>query len=89
MTNRRLASLLMGLGITTFTVRALVKKYANSGGVVIDPKIKKDLPIAKNLQTIDDKEGNYDIDGVSFDSEGVVVSSDNNKELHVGSSSLH
>ena len=45
----------------------------------IDPQVKENLPIAKNLKTIPDATGNYDIDGVSFDSEGVVVSSDDNK----------
>ena len=90
MTNRRLAGLLMGLGITTFTVGALVKKYLHgSDEIEIDPQIRKDLPIAKNLPTIDDKEGNYDIDGVSFDSEGVVVGSDNNKNIQVETSFLH
>lgn len=40
------------------------------------PHIREQLPIAKDLQTIPDTEGNYDMDGVSFDSEGVVVGSD-------------
>lgn len=34
------------------------------------------LPLAKDLPTINDSEGNYDIDGVSYDSVGVVVGSD-------------
>lgn len=45
----------------------------------IAPEIHENLPVAKNLKTIPDVEGNYDIDGVSFDSEGVIVSSDDNK----------
>ncbi len=40
------------------------------------PHVKAQLPIAKDLKTIPDQEANYDIDGVSFDSEGVVVGSD-------------
>ncbi len=39
------------------------------------------LPIAKDLQTIPDVQGNYDIDGVSYDDEGVIVSGDNNKTI--------
>jgi hypothetical protein len=42
----------------------------------ITPEVKEQLPIAKDLKTIPDQEANYDIDGVSFDSEGVVVGSD-------------
>lgn len=40
------------------------------------PHIQANLPIAKNLKTVSDMDGNYDMDGVSFDSEGVVVGSD-------------
>ena len=39
-------------------------------------RVAKHLPIAKNLKTISDQEGNYDLDGVSFDTEGVIISSD-------------
>lgn len=42
----------------------------------IAPHIHAQLPIAKDLPTIPDFEGNYDMDGVSFDTEGVVVGSD-------------
>jgi|GEM_PF-5872106 len=42
----------------------------------VAPEIQAKLPIAKDLPTIPDQEANYDIDGVSFDSEGVIVSSD-------------
>jgi hypothetical protein len=42
--------------------------------------VKAQLPIAKNFQTIPDFDANYDMDGVSFDSEGVVVSSDRHFE---------
>lgn len=34
------------------------------------------VPLAKSLSTIPDVQGNYDIDGVSYDSEGVVIGSD-------------
>ena len=44
--------------------------------VSMSPGVKAQLPIAKDLPTISDQEANYDIDGVSFDSEGVVVGSD-------------
>lgn len=42
-------------------------------------RVAKRLPIAKPLRTIPDVKGNYDIDGVSFDTEGVVVSGDYSK----------
>jgi hypothetical protein len=45
----------------------------------ISRRVAKKLPLAKPLRTIPDVVGNYDIDGVSFDSEGVIVSGDNNK----------
>lgn len=44
------------------------------------PHVQAKLPIAKDLPTIDDQAANYDIDGVSFDSEGVIVGSDNQSE---------
>lgn len=43
------------------------------------PHIKENLPVSQKLKTIPDVEGNYDIDGVSFDAEGVIVSSDDTK----------
>ena len=43
----------------------------------VAPHVKANLPIAKDLPTIHDSEGNYDMDGVSFDTEGVIVGSDN------------
>lgn len=44
--------------------------------------VRAKLPMAKNLQTIPDFDGNYDIDGVSFDTEGVVVGSDRQSQTH-------
>lgn len=44
--------------------------------VHVAPHIHAQLPIAKDLPTIPDFEGNYDMDGVSFDTEGVIVGSD-------------
>lgn len=52
--------------------------YTRVGGKV-SAKVAEKLPLAKDLPTIPDVEGNYDIDGVSYDSEGVVVSSDQSK----------
>lgn len=46
-------------------------------------QVSRKLPIAKPLNTIPDVSGNYDIDGVSFDTEGVVVSGDANKGLNL------
>jgi hypothetical protein len=47
------------------------------------PEVRRRLPLAKNLNTIDDRQGNYDMDGVSFDTSGVVVSGDAHKIHHV------
>ena len=48
--------------------------------IQVAPHVQAKLPIAKDLPTIPDQEANYDIDGVSFDSEGVIVGSDNQFE---------
>ena len=54
--------------------------------IYMAPHIRQNLPIAKELLTISDFDGNYDLDGVSFDSEGVVVGSDQQthaqKQIH-------
>ena len=61
-------------GATTYFLYRWLKPTAP----FIAPHVEDQLPVAKNLKTIPDVEGNYDIDGVSFDSEGVVVSGDEN-----------
>ena len=48
----------------------------------VAPHIREHLPIAKDLPTIPDFDGNYDMDGVSFDSEGVIVGSDLSSHAH-------
>lgn len=53
-------------------------RWFRPAGPLVAPHIENNLPLAKNLKTIHDSEGNYDIDGVSFDSEGVIVSGDEN-----------
>lgn len=45
----------------------------------MSPHVEENLPIAKSLQTVPDTSGNYDIDGVSFDTEGVIISGDDTK----------
>jgi hypothetical protein len=42
----------------------------------LHPTVESKLPIAKDLYTVSDFVGNYDMDGVSFDTEGVIISSD-------------
>ena len=54
-------------------------RFLRQSKPLVAPHVEANLPIAKNLKTIPDVQGNYDIDGVSFDSEGVVVSSDETK----------
>lgn len=44
------------------------------------PHIQAKLPIAKGFKTVSDYDGNYDMDGVSFDTEGVIVGSDGHFE---------
>lgn len=46
------------------------------GAPKIEPHVQAKLPIAKDLPTIPDQDANYDMDGVSFDTEGVIVGSD-------------
>jgi hypothetical protein len=53
---------------------ALAPKHGLDGR--LSARVANQLPIAKNLKTISDQEGNYDLDGVSFDTEGVIISSD-------------
>jgi hypothetical protein len=45
-------------------------------------EVKRKLPNTTK-QTIPDAVGNYDIDGVSFDREGVIVGSDDHKHVEV------
>lgn len=47
----------------------------------LDSNVARRLPLAKELNTIADHHGNYDIDGVSFDTEGTIVSGDNSKAV--------
>jgi hypothetical protein len=63
-------------GITAGIATYLAFRWLRASAPFIAPEVKQNLPVAKKLKTIPDVEGNYDIDGVSFDSEGVVVSSD-------------
>lgn len=49
------------------------------GRPIIEDEVKAKLPIAKPLLTITDFEGNYDLDGVSYDVEGTIISSDDTK----------
>lgn len=49
------------------------------GRPIIEDDVKAKLPIAKPLLTITDFEGNYDLDGVSYDVEGTIISSDDTK----------
>lgn len=44
-------------------------------------EVEEKLPLAKHLPTITDFEANYDIDGVSYDIEGVIISGDGVKPI--------
>ena len=54
-------------------------------GAADESDVSEKLPLGvshkKPSPSIRDEEGNYDMDGVSYDVQGVIVSSDNNKEL--------
>jgi hypothetical protein len=54
-------------------------RFFKSSKASMSSEVKSRLPIAKALPTIRDEQGNYDIDGVSFDTSGVIVSGDANK----------
>ena len=52
-----------------------------TGRPYLDDAVAEKLPLVQERETIRDIEGNYDLDGVSYDDEGVIVGSDNNKTL--------
>jgi hypothetical protein len=54
----------------------------------IAPHVHAKLPIAKDLPTVPDQDGNYDMDGVSFDTDGVIVGSDNHPD-NVNEKQIH
>jgi hypothetical protein len=60
-------------------------RYWHQESALIPHGVRNQLP--DQNRTIMDLEGNYDIDGVSFDVEGVIVSSDDNK--HIDPMKLH
>lgn len=67
-------------GLAAGATAYLVYRWMTRSSPYMTPHVEENLPVAKNLKTIPDVEGNYDIDGVSFDSEGVIVSSDDTKQ---------
>lgn len=71
--NQSLSFLTLGIGVCA----AAYLLYRRFGPMPrMTSHVAENLPVAKNLKTIADTEGNYDLDGVSFDTEGVVVSGD-------------
>ena len=74
------AALLGAAGTAVFLFRREVKSLL-FGTPIVQPEIEAKLPIAKPLQTVTDFEGNYDLDGVSYDVEGTIVSSDDSKHF--------
>jgi hypothetical protein len=73
MKNKTAAWLLLGGSLY------LLWRFFRTSQASLSPRVKSRLPVAKNLPTILDEQGNYDMDGVSFDTNGVVVSGDGNK----------
>lgn len=68
-------------GVAAGATAYFLYRWLTPAAPSIAPHIEENLPVAKDLKTIPDVEGNYDIDGVSFDTEGVIVSSDDNKAV--------
>lgn len=66
-------------GIGVGAAAYLAYRWFSTSSPYIAPEVEENLPLAKNLKTVPDTQGNYDLDGVSFDSEGVVVSGDDTK----------
>ena len=52
----------------------LLYRWFSTTSPYVAAHIEAKLPVAKNLKTVPDTVGNYDIDGVSFDTEGVIIS---------------
>ena len=69
------AAAVAALAGTAYFFRRDLMALAGYQRIHVAPHVKKHLPIAKNLPTIPDFDGNYDMDGVSFDTEGVIIGS--------------
>lgn len=74
------AAVLGMAGSAAFIFRREIKSFL-FGTPIVEPAVEAKLPIAKTLKTVADYEGNYDIDGVSYDVEGTIVSSDDSKHF--------
>jgi hypothetical protein len=73
-TNQLLTTALAGAGLYL-----LYRYWRAETAAALSPAVQAKLPTQS--KTIPDGAGNYDIDGVSFDDEGVIVSGDDNKHL--------
>lgn len=76
----------IGLGAVAglaYYFRQDIMKMLGLGDMTVSPEVRAKLPIAQPLKTVSDMEGNYDIDGVSFDNEGVIVGSDDTKHVSI------
>ncbi len=73
-------------GITASAAFYFLYRWFRTAAPFVASEIERKLPVAKNLKTIPDAAGNYDIDGVSFDSDGVVVGSDKNRNAPINPS---
>ena len=67
-------------GTAAFIFRRELKSLL-FGTPIVEPEIEAKLPIAKPLLTVTDFDGNYDLDGVSYDVEGTIISSDDSKHF--------
>lgn len=70
-------ALLVTGGAAYFTYRY----FSGAKGASLTTRVGDRLPVSKALPTIADVEGNYDIDGVSYDTEGTIISSDSVKPV--------
>jgi hypothetical protein len=79
--NQLLMTALAGAGLYL-----LYRYWQSETAATLSPTVQHKLPTQN--ETIADPQGNYDIDGVSFDDEGVIVSGDDNKHL-VNPANIH
>lgn len=79
--NRRFYSTVFALAGAAGAAWFVYRRWSWGLQPMMTPEVRAKLPLAKDLETVSDVTGNYDIDGVSFDTEGVIVASDLQKPV--------
>lgn len=78
MRSQRWRTWAIGAGLL-MVVGALLNEQRQRTTPHLSRRVARRLPLAKHLRTIPDQLGNYDLDGVSYDVEGVIVGGDADK----------